>query len=181
MNESLLRYGAWGVLFAALLGWAGVGLFAWAIARDESVRTENIRSAREDSARHEVAVRLHALAADTERERARLRGLLDVDVLSAVDTLEAAAKAAKVRIQLSDAQADSAGAQSGRSNVKAIGFVVSGEGSYAALSRLLALFETLPLASSLPRFDLEHIAGGSGGPWRLNAYIRVLTTADISS
>lgn len=182
MNELIIRYGAWGMLLAALGAWAGAGFFWWTIMQDESIRTESIQSARQFSIRHDSAVRMHALAVDTEGARARLDNLLNVDVLSAVDALEGAAKMAKVDVKLGNAQSDSLGVQSGPSSLKAIGFVVSAQGSFASLMRLLTLFETLPLPSSITRFDLEHTSGVSdASSWRLNAYIRVLTTADISS
>lgn len=180
MNELVIRYGAWAALCAAIFVSAGAGFFWWTTMEDERIRAETIQNAREFSTRHDSAVRMHALAVDTALARTRLDDLLDTDVISAVEMLEGAGKAAKVKIQLSDAQSDT-GVQSG-SNVKAVGFVVSAEGSFASLMRLLTLLETLPLPSSLTRFDLEHTSGGSeANSWRLNSYIRVLTTADISS
>lgn len=182
MNELIIRYGAWGALLAAVFAWAGAGFFGWTIMQDERIRTESVQSAQEFSTRKDSAVRVHALAVDTASARARLDDLLNVGVVSAVDVLEGVAKVAKVDVKLSNTQSDSVGVQSGPSSVKAIGFVVSAQGNFASMMRLLALFETLPLPSSITRFDLERTSGTSGAsPWRLNAYIRVLTTADISS
>ncbi len=182
MNEPAIRYLSWVALALALLSWTGVGWFVFTIMQDKNDRTARLQNTQEFSTRHDVAVRAHALAVDTASERARLDEILNVDIISAIDMIEAAGKAAKVNMQLSNAQPESA-PSSGGGKVQAVGFVVSGQGNFASLMRILRLFETLPLPSTLSRFDLEHVPGSGSdtGSWRLNAYIRILTTAGVSS
>lgn len=179
MSERIINIGSWFALALALAALAGAGYFGWQISKDKLARAEALQSAQESATRREAAARVHALAVDTQAQRERLKGFLDVDVLSAVEVIEAAARAAKVKMEVGSAQSENA--PSGSDSVKAVGFHVSAEGSFAALMRALQLFETLPLPSSVVRFELERASGSTGAPWRMNAYIRVLTTAPVSS
>lgn len=180
MNERVITYGSWIALLVALLSVFGVSFFGWTIVRDESERIINVQSAQEYAIKKDVAVRTQALAVDTKDARDRLDELMDVEIISAVDILESAAKAARVGMELGSAQPENAPA--GAEGVKAVGFYVSATGSYVAVTRALMLFETLPLPSSVERFDIERASGAGGATsWRLNAHIRVLTTASISS
>jgi hypothetical protein len=66
--------------------------------------------------------------------------------------------------------------------LQAVAFVVQAQGSFSSLMKLVALFEHLPLVSSVGEIDLERTAAANqkAGLWHLTARIRVLTTA-ISS
>lgn len=166
-----------------LIAWGLVGYFAWTISEDESNRVAKIQDAQLKTISSAHAVRTHALALDTVRERAQLKTLLGVDVVSASYLIEEVGKSSGVKVKLSDAQPESASA-SGDATVKAVGFVVTADGKFSALMRTARLFETLPIPSSVTRLDIEHApkaTGNPSSPWHMNVYIRVLTTSDISS
>ncbi len=169
---------SWVALAAAVLSWLCVGYFAWTISADEVRRTEAIQTAQQTALRHDVAVRLHALVQDTAGDRARLDALLATDVVSAVELIEGAGKAAGISAQLGNAAPESAPTVPNLS-VDAVGFVVAGEGTFAELMHALQLFETLSLPSSIRRFDLEHLPD-AGATWTMNTSVSLLTSSTLS-
>ena len=167
----------------AFIAWGLVGYFAWTISVDESNRVADAREAQMVAVSNAHAVRTRALALDTVDEGARLKALLDVDVVSAAYMIEEVGKIAGVTVKLSDAQPEGSPAPDG-SAVKVVGFVVTADGTFPALMRAARLFETLPIPSSVTRLDIEHAPKAAGTPsslWHMSVYIRVLTTSDISS
>ena len=165
----------------ALTAWALVGYFAWTISVDEGRRVADAREAQMIAIANAHAVRTRALALDTVAEGAKLKALLDVDVVSASYMIEEVGKISGVTVKLSDAQPESASVSDGLA-LKAVGFVVTADGKFSALMRAARLFETLPIPSSVTRLDIEHApkaAGDASGLWHMSAYIRVLTTSDI--
>lgn len=166
------------MLVLALLAWAGVGYFAWTISADEARRITDIQTAQQSALRHDVAIRLHALVQDTAADRAQLETLLTTDIVSAVELIEGAGKAAGINAQLGNAAPESAPTTPNLS-VDAVGFVVAGEGTFPKLMHALWLFETLPLPSSIRRFDLEHLPD-AGTSWTMNTSIRLLTSSTLS-
>ncbi|OGG52367.1 hypothetical protein A3H16_00200 [Candidatus Kaiserbacteria bacterium RIFCSPLOWO2_12_FULL_53_8] len=176
----------WFALGAVLLAWAMVGFFAWSIAGSEHDIATQIENAQKSSTKEASAIRTRALALGTARERTQLGELLDIDVSSIVDMIEGVGKAGGAAVTLSSALPESGGAGiAGGTPIKVIGFNVQAQGSFAALMRVAHMFETLPIPSTLKSLDIEHAPNPTpSGPatlWHMNASIRVLTTADISS
>ncbi len=182
-----MLYRTYTALFAlaiALIAWGLVGLFAWTITVDESERVANATDASQSATASASAIRLHALAQDTSDEAAKLKDLLNVDVVSAAYLIEGVGKTAGVTVKLGDAQRENTPSASDALAVQTIGFVVQADGKFPALMRAIQSFETLPIPSSISRLDIEHAPNGSGKSsdvWHMNLYIRVLTTSDISS
>ena len=122
---------------------------------------------------------------DTAEQRAT-RFNSGMDVVSIVDMIEEVGKEG-VRITVSNAIPENVppSQAAGGAGIIATGFVVEAQGRFSTLMRVVKLFETLPITSTLGRLDMERTAKpgnlGTSDTWRMNAYIRVLTTADISS
>lgn len=168
---------------AALIAWGLVGYFAWTINVDESKRLADAREAQMATIANAHAVRTHALALDTAKEREQLKTLLGVDVVSAAYMIEGVGRASGVAVKLGDALPEGAQASEGFAP-KTVGFVVRADGKFSALMRAARLFETLPIPSSVTRVDIERAPRSSGDKsnlWHMNVYIRILTTSDISS
>lgn len=179
-----ITYIEWIVFPLALFAWVAVGYFAWAISTDEADRTALVKITQVTESKGAVAVRLHAIVQDTAAQRAQLDSALRVDVVSVVDMIEAAGKAAGVNIAVSNAQPESAPSPKATrgSQVMATGFAIEAEGKFPALMHAVQLFETLPVPSKLERLDIEHMASTSSRAshtWHMSAYIRVLTTPDV--
>lgn len=173
------------LLVLAVAAWTGVVYFAQSIQQQESDLASAAQSQEQTSDAQTSSVRLHALAQDSAAESATLDSVLGSDVASIVSTLQATGKSAGVDVTLSGALPESApSADAAASQINAIGFVVEGSGTFTALMRVAELLETLPLPSSVQQLDLQRVNDSSGAPtttWHLNAYLRVLTSADISS
>lgn len=182
-----VTYLVWILFPAAVLAWAAVGLFAWIIATDEVDRALYVQVMQETESKEAIATRLHAIVQDTAEQRAQLDSILRMDVVSIVDMIEEVGKAAGVRITVSNAIPENVppSQAAGGAGIIATGFVVEAQGRFSTLMRVVQLFETLPIPSTLGRLDMERTAKpgnlGTSDTWRMNAYIRVLTTADISS
>ena len=172
---------SWILLSLALVAWGAVGFFGWTIYTDESDRLIQAENEQSASLERASVVRTHALALDTVAQGKTLGDLLNVDVVSVADMIEAAGKAARVTVRLGNAVPENV-PTSEILPVKAVGFTVEATGTFSALMHLARLFEELPLPSTVTRLDLERVpAGASTSQWRMNASIRVLTTSDISS
>ena len=170
---------------ACVLAWAAVVYFAWTIRSDEIARAASIQNIQESSVKGASAVRMHALAEETTKERAQLEELLKGDVVSIANMIEAVGKTVGVEMKLGAAQQESAPTSDANVRINAVGFVVEAQGKFSALMRAAQMFETLPIPSSIIRLDIERTPnsarGSAAASWHMNAYIRVLTTADISS
>ena len=178
-------YIAAGLMVIALLAWTGVVLFAQSIGDAETARVIDTQNIQQSSTQQSALVRMHAIAADTVQDRARLDQLLTIDVGSAATMLRGVGKATKVTVKLSGAlpEASPPASPSGP-HIQAVGFALQADGTFAALMRTAQLLETLPLASSVERFDIQRsqVPGGVGSDvWHMDVYLIVLTTATISS
>ena len=178
-------YIAWLLLGVAVLAWTATGWFSWTISSVEAQRANDIEEAQRSSAQQNTVVRIHALVQDTTAQRAELDQLLTTDVVSAANTLKGIGSAAGVKVTLSGAVPEtSSDPTSANSNIQVVGFSLQADGTFAALMRVEQLLETLPLASSVDRVDLQRTpsqAGAQSGTWHMEAFVRVLTTAPISS
>ena len=178
---------AWLLFPMALLAWAAVGLFAWTIQSDEIDRALQVQTTQESEDREATAIRIHSIARDTVEERTQLDKIFRTDVVSIVDLIETTGTAAGVKVTVRNVIPESAPPTQAAASagIVATGFVIEAQGKFSTLMHVLQLFETLPIPSTLGRLDIEYVpdSGGSGlsSAWRLNAYIRVLTTSDVSS
>src|SRR3989338_4882635 len=167
----------------ALAAWGFVGYFAWTIAGDEDKRVADGREAQLVAIQNAQAIRTHALALDTATDGAKLKNLLDLDVVSVSNMIEEAGRSAGVKVKLGNAQPER-GATSDGLTIRAVGFIVTADGKFSELLRAARLFEALPIPSSVTRLDIERAPasfGGAPSAWHLNAYIRVLTTSHNAS
>lgn len=171
----------------AFLAWAVVGLFAWTIQSDEVDRALYVQTTQESESKEASAIRLHSIAQDTREERATLEGIFRTDVVSIVNLIETTGKAAGVKVTVSSVIPESAPPTQAAASagIVATGFIIEAQGKFSALMHVLQLFETFPLPSTIGRLDIEYVPNaresGLSGIWRMNAYIRVLTTPDASS
>ena len=181
MNTRYISYLAWMLTLLALFSFAAVAYFAWTIAGEHASRGTRLSSAQESALRGAAASRAHALIADTEAERRTLDEFFRADVISVASLIRNAGASAGVKTEVSNAlpEALPPGAVASGLPLNAIGFVVHTEGSFASLMRALKLFETLPVPVTLGRFDVEQTP--SGDSWHMSVYLRVLTSAPLSS
>jgi len=185
MNDRL-TYVQWLALALSLLAWAGTIYFASTLSQGESDRAASVANAQQSSTEQDSAVRTHALVQDSAAQRTQLGALLDTDVVSIANMIEAAGKAAGVTVTLGDAVPETAPPSTpGGPSVQAVGFVIDGQGTFAELMRAAQLFETLPIPSSVERLDIQKVPSAAGASsansWHMNISIRVLTTSNISS
>lgn len=155
------------MVIVALLAWGGFALFASQIASDRADYAEALSTSEQESLRGDSAARLRATMESTVEERADLERILALNVLQAVEIVEQTMREAGAR----DVVTQDASAGSDIGDVSAVSLVVNATGSFAALSRAIALLETLPIPASLEGLELESVDGGS---WRLTARLRIL-------
>lgn len=181
-----ITYLAWLLFPTAILAWIFVGLFAWTIQSDEADRVLHMQTIQESESKEVAAIRLHSIVQDTREERTKLENIFRMDVVSVVNLIEATGKAAGVKVTVSNVIPESAPPTqtAASAGIIATGFVIEAQGKFSTLMHALQLLETLPVPSTIGRFDIEYISNagsGSSGVWSMNAYIRVLTTLDTSS
>jgi len=182
-----MTYAAYALFAIALLSWVGVVLFAWTITGEQDDRTATLQALQDSSSAQAVNQREHGLLSDTVAERSALDTFLNVDVISVASMISSVGKSAGVNMQLSNALSENAPASQPPTGlpVNAVGFSIDARGQFSRLMRAAQLFETLPLPSSVERFDLERTSGTGGSApsdsWHMSLFIRVLTTTAISS
>jgi Tfp pilus assembly protein PilO len=164
----------------ALVVWCIAVYFFLSIQDRESRYQTQAASSQLASQKQIAATQLHMLAQNTQSERDDLANLLNVDIVSVVNTIDNAGKAAGVSLKLGDAVPESTPPQS---PIRAVDFVVQAQGSFANIMRAVRLFETLPVPSLIEALDIQQVpdSGKGGTTWQMNASIRVLTTLNVSS
>ncbi|MDO8521701.1 MAG: hypothetical protein Q7S08_00225 [bacterium] len=181
---------AWTAAVAAVAAWVAVFMYASWISAELDARVSQTADVQSVSERAIAAIRLHALARDTQIERAQLDNLTHSDVIGVANTIDSIGKIAGVALKIGGATPESSGQKKGANGtpaLHAISFVVEASGTFSSLMHAAALLETLPSLSSVQSMEFEHVAlsgdskSSKSSSWRLTARIRMLTTADISS
>lgn len=153
----------------ALLLWGLFGFLVWTlyIERAEYVSAESTTS--EEAIRGESASRLRATVQGTVTERESLIQLVNLSVLQVVEILEKTAQEAGARdISVGNVTPGSEPVRPGEPNT--ITVVINAEGSFVTLNRLLSMYETLVIPSSLEQFEMEYVEK----TWRLTVRVRAL-------
>ena len=175
-----ITYLAWISLVVAFCAWGAVVYIAFSLQDQAASNANSTAQSEQQLDRIAYAQRLAALASDTKDERTRLESIVQPDIVAIVNVIEAAGKSVKVNATVSDALSEG-GPQAlpGGQSLQTVAFVVQAQGSFASLMQLAALFEHLPLSSSVEQLELEHTpsADTKVAPWHLAARIRVMTTS----
>jgi hypothetical protein len=172
------------LLVLALCGWAGVGYSAHMIKETAVQRTNDSQAALTKANQAAHNRRVEALAASTKDERDRLTQIAGADVVSVIDTIDAAGKTAGITAKVSDA-AVAGSQQLGKSgdSLRGVVFNVQGEGTFTQVMHAAALYEKLPLLSVIDSMDIERSQSTDpkAAPWRIIVRIRVLTLVQVST
>ena len=180
---------AWIAVAAALVLWTAVVMYDSWISAQLEARSSQTTDVQTTSERDIAAVRLHALARDTENQRAQLDSLTHADVISVADTIEGIGKISGVQLKIGAATPESTAQKKSEGKTAAlnvVGFVIEADGTFAAVMQAAALLESLPILSSIQNLEFERVMAFSDSKsakstWHLTARIRVVTAADISS
>jgi len=179
-------YIAWIVVALAVCAYTAVAYFALMVAQERQDRGILAVDMQQASVRQASTARLRALVASTIAQRQTLDGFIPSDVLSVAELIQGAGKSAGVALKVSNAKSeDSVRASSDVRSLHAIGFAVQAQGSFPSLMQALAILETLPIATSVQRFEIQRTSAigemASATSWHLDVYIRVLSTIPVSS
>lgn len=180
--KSFATYLSWILLGVALCAWVGVWYAAGSIRAQAVATASAAQSTDQQSQRLAYQKRISALASDTEDERAKLEGLVKKDVVTIVNTLEAAGTPLGTKLSVKNAQAAGVGEElADGTKLRPVEFLVEGNGSFATLMRVVSVYEHLPLVASLSQVEIGRTVSGTGASdWNLVLRVRVYTTADIS-
>ncbi len=181
MHVPFTRYSSWVALAAAVALWAGVGYFAWMITSAAEEHAARIAGMEQEELEHAAALRLHALARDTEDARTKLEQLSDSDIVEILDIIESLARDTGVPIGIGQAPSISS---TEASPVRVASFIIEAQGTFTQVAQAVALLESLPIPSHLDELQLERLPSAESGKsakssWRVVTQIRFFTTADI--
>lgn len=185
MSKTTSTYVAYGALAAAVCVWVGVGFFANLIQEKHAAYIARMAEAAQQADVAADAARLHILASGNLERSSKLDTIMSSEVPSIVDTIKSVGTAAGVPVKISGALPTTV--PKNQKGVQAVAFILESSGSFSSMMRVLALFESLPLASSIELVDLSREDQGGGKSsrtpqtWRLNLKLRVITTATVSS
>lgn len=186
MKISKLTLIAWGGVAAALVAWGLVLMFAWTISSQASEHSLLAGDSEAVLAREIASLRLHALARDTKEAREQLDLLATSEIVEIADIIERVGLATGAKVKISGANPEPAQQPNAKNPpLHAINFLVETEGSFSTLMHTVALLEALPVLSSIQNLEFERVQNSGGSAkdksalWRLNANVKVMTTAAI--
>ncbi len=174
---------SWVLLALALASWASVGYAAHLISETATQRSNDTRLALTKANQVALNQRVEALAENTKEKRKQLETIAGADVVSVIDIIDAAGKSAGIEAKVSDAAVASS-LQLGKTTdtLRGLVFNVQGSGTFAEVMHAAALYEKLPLLSSIDQIDIEKQPSPDPKlpPWHINARIRVQTLISVS-
>ena len=176
---------AWGCVLVAIAAWAGVAMFALAIQARVKARSSQLTKVESAATVANKALLLNTLARDTKDLRGQLDNLTQVDALGVVNIIEGVGKITGTKVTISNALSNTELRQTNSTSTPALhslSFLVGVEGSFSALMRAAALFETLPVLSSVQSLEFERIVQTTRSKvamWRMTAQIIVLSSSNI--
>ena len=174
---------SWVLLILALAAWGAVGYGANMIRETAIKRANDSQMAMTKANQAAMNQKVEALAEVTAEKRAQLATLAGADVVSVIDTIDAAGKSAGIEAKVSDASV--AGTQQLGKNgdtMRAVMFSVQGDGTIAQVMHALQLYERMPLLSSVDQVEIvKNTSPDAKAPaWHISARIKVLTLIQVS-
>lgn len=128
------------------------------------------RTAQEDSAAH-----LHTLLTQTQGQRQALDDLVNTDIVSIVNTIDTAGKAAGLTMQIVSTSPESTPPKSQKPIASAIAFNIQTSGTFDQVMKAIELLATLPIPSQIEQYDLDH----SSGTWSATIRLRIFSDATV--
>jgi hypothetical protein len=126
-----------------------------------------------DARKQANALKLRALARETQEQRAALTALSSSDVVRMLDALDQLGADAGVDLKIGQAQVVPAA-----DPLRGVAFIVNAEGSFSAVLKAASLATSLPMPSRVDQLQFERLPGTSG--WRLGARVRFITSENVS-
>ncbi len=166
---------AWPVLLIAIAAWVGVWYFNSYIGQMDHDYKESAAAVARRTAQENSAAHLHLLLVQTHDQRSELDSLVGTDLISIVDTLDRAGRAAGVQIEIQNTSQVATASKNSGTVASALAFVIQASGTFEQITHVLDLLNVLPTPSTIEQYDLDHSSGG----WVLHARMRILTTASL--
>lgn len=156
-------------LLLALGLWGVYGYLVWTLPTERAAYVAALAIADENALRGESLSRLRSAVRDTETERVAIRGLLNLNILRAVEILETTGKQAGAKsVSIGEASPIPAGKNDPK-GLSAVAVVVNLEGPFVALMRAASLYETLAIPSSFEQFEIQKVESS----WRMTARFKI--------
>ena len=178
-----LKLISWILLALAVCMWAGVAYSANMITSTALKRSNDTQLALTKANQASINQKVEALAEMTKDKRAELTAIAGADVVSIIDTIDAAGKSAGIEAKVSDA-AVAGSQQLGKAGdtLRGVVFNVQGDGSISQVMHAAELYERLPLLSSIDQIDItrNQTTDPKAPAWHIGARIRVLTLIQVS-
>jgi hypothetical protein len=184
MRIQRTSYKAYGILIAAIIVWLSVGFFAYTIHTEQAHYIAQVQDEINRSDQMSADALLHVVASSSIKRSQQLDALIAPDVQTIINTIRSVGTTSGATIKISAAMPGNA--PTNQKDIHAVAFVIESTGSFAELMRTLALFEALPLPSSIDTVDLSYIpqdgttTSHGARLWHMNIKMQVLTTAVVS-
>jgi hypothetical protein len=174
---------SWILLVFAIASCAGVGYAAQMIRATALQRSNDTQLAMTKANQSAMNQKVQALAEVTKEKREELALLAAADVVTVIDTIDAAGRSAGIEAKVSDASvAGTLPLGKSGDTLRAVMFSVQGDGSMAQVMHAAQLYERLPLLSSVDQIEI--VRNNTSDPkqpaWHITARIKVLTLIQVS-
>jgi hypothetical protein len=185
MNAKQITTGSWVALVIAVLSWCGVAYFTYVLVQMQAEHSANVADAAVANMQEGQSAQLRALARETEDDRAALISATNIDLITAVNSIESL-NASSTPVQVTSAQPIKSNNKSGAQPVNVVDLTVETDGQFSSVMRVVQMLETLPLATVVQEVDInrkESVTTGKNAPsaWSANVRLRFYTTAALSS
>jgi len=181
-----IRYLSWTALAIAVALWVGVGVFFLILSKAEAERTERMVLTEQELTQQSTKLHLRTLARETSDDRAELENIARKDVVELLTAIEQAGRDAGISLDISGAVSTPTSNLALPAHV--IALTVSMEGTFAQVTKAIALLEVLPVPSSVNMIRLDLVPldtvsarSRSSTVWQAVVETRFLTTATLSS
>jgi hypothetical protein len=185
MNTKHIAKSSWIALAIAILSWSGVAFFAFFLVQMQAEHSANIAEAAAASTQEGQSAQLRALARETEDDRVALNSATNVDLLTAVNTIEAV-NASGTSARVTNAQPIKSSGKASVQQVNIVELNIETDGDFSSVMKVVQMLEALPLATMVQEVDLnrkQSVSVGKNPPaqWSANIRLRFYTTAALSS
>lgn len=164
-------FGALSTVAIVLGTWAVVGFATFSIMNRPPIVVESTSNA--------DTIRLLSYVQNTEQDRTSLRDISAVDVVTAAKAVEQAGRDAGLVLKIGGStSAPPAGNTKNQPVLDSVFLAIDTQGSFAQVTRLVALLQNLPTPSVLDQFQLSKVDSGDakkdkGVAWRFSGRIKI--------
>lgn len=171
---------AWTLLLLALGAWGFVGYAFLSVTALEETYFAEMTERSDAEGRGASEARIRSLIEQTASERNAFDARIGIELLSAVERVEAVGESAGVSVRVDDVSEVNPPAEGQKAALRTMRVVASAHGSFQKLMHTLLLIESLPVPLRIAEVSWEHTPSAEVSEWHMIVRMDILTSKDIT-